>query len=112
LVLEEVRSSDSIGLRLPYQALFFTAIFLPRERVQVNELDLIHKLIRTVDRFTRNADNTVIAEHGRSVIRQIVRALTDEQFRDVCCHREFLEDLESIDRSLFGNVNEKCKSVF
>jgi hypothetical protein len=32
--LEEVRSSDSIGWRLPYQALFFTAIFLPRERVR------------------------------------------------------------------------------
>lgn len=81
-------------------------------RLKVNEIDLVHKLIRIVDRFTRNANNTVIAERGRRVIGQIVRALTEEQFRDVCCDREFLEDLESIDKSLFDNVNEKCKTVF
>jgi hypothetical protein len=31
--LEDVRSSDSIGLRLPDQALFVTVMFLARERV-------------------------------------------------------------------------------
>jgi hypothetical protein len=33
-MLEEVSSSESIGLRLPNQVLFFMLLFYPRERVR------------------------------------------------------------------------------
>jgi nucleoside phosphorylase len=89
----------------------FNHNFSEEFRLELNNLDLILKLIRTINSFTRNADDTAIVERGRSVIGQIVRALTDEQIRGVCCDLRFLEDLEVIDKSLFDYVNEKCKSV-
>jgi hypothetical protein len=91
----------------------FSDNFSGEFRLELNiKLDLIRKLIRKIDSFTRDAGNAVMAERGRSVIGQIVRAITDEQFRDVCCDRGFLEDLERIDKSLFYHANERCKSVF
>lgn len=91
----------------------FSHNFSGEFRLELNiKIDLIRKLIRTIDTFTQDADNAVIAERARSVIGQIVRGLTDEQFRDVCCDRGFLEDLERINKSLFYYANERCKCVF
>ena len=91
----------------------FTHNFSGEFRLKLNiKLDLIRRLIRTIDTFTRYADDAVISKRGRSVIVQIVRGLTDEQFKGVCCDLGFLEDLKVIDKSLFDYVNEKCKSVF